>query len=179
MGQILEKILYILRHAKAEGGGANQEDHERGLVERGVEAALAIGEYMQQHAMVPDKILCSTAVRAKETLRYVDQQQTSSTPVEYLEKLYMASANEMLGIVSKVSDDVRSLMLVGHNPGMHQLCLKLAAHGDEASLDTLHIKYPTCTLTAISFAGSWSDIAQVQGMLKCFVTPKMIGVGAN
>lgn len=173
----MKKILYILRHAKAEAGSATQDDHERGLMERGVNAALAMGEYMQKQNIVPDRVLCSTAVRAKETWRYVGEHCTPKHPVEYIPKLYMASANEIRGVLAKLPDAVSSALVVGHNPGIHQLALKLALDGDDALLDTLSIKYPTCTLTAIAFDDPWSELSG--GTLERFITPKMLGIEAK
>lgn len=172
----MQKKLYILRHAKTEPGHAHQDDHSRRLVERGVEAAQITGAYLYRQGVKPAKILCSDAVRTHETWAQIETIYPAPLNVEFTRKLYMASANEILGILARLPSQIDSVMVIGHNPGMHQLAIKLAKEGDEELLDLLHLKYPTCALTSLSFGDvSWEEIAQDgHGRLEDFVTPKML-----
>jgi len=96
--------------------------------------------------------------------------------MEYTEKLYLASDNELLNLISETPENVGSLMIVGHNPGLHQLCLKLAKEGDDKLLDTMMLKFPTCTFAAISLGDSaWNNVARADGELKMFVMPENLG----
>lgn len=169
-----KKTLYILRHAKAETGRPSQDDHQRGLNERGIEACDIMGKYMVRHGIVPDRVLCSTAERAYNTWARVQEAYKESPPVEYSEQLYLASANEVLKHVAHTPENVKSLMVVGHNPGLHQLCLKLARTGDEKLLDVLMLKFPTCALATLNYDGKWTDIPSARCELKGFITPKML-----
>lgn len=175
-----QKTLYILRHAKAETGSASQDDHQRTLNERGIEACDIMGKYMFRHHIQPDRVLCSTAERTSETWTRLQPSFKQPPALEYSEQLYLASANEILKVIAQVPDTVGSLMIVGHNPGLHQLSLKLSKAGDESLIDTLALKFPTCSLATINLgAVSWRDVAQARGELRGFVTPKMLSSGAS
>lgn len=170
------KTLIILRHAKAETGSASQDDHERGLNDIGVAACAIVGKYIAGQRISPDTVLCSTALRARATWALVKKAAGIGPPEEFTDRLYLASANETLNLLAALPETARSVMLVGHNPGFHQLCLTLARKGDEALLDRLVLKFPTCALAVIELGeGEWKDVAQAQSALQSFVTPKMLG----
>ena len=169
-----QKIIIILRHGKAEVGSAGQDDRARVLVNIGIEAAKTMGNYLRKQGKKPDLALCSTAARTRETLQYV-QQAFGELKAEYSDKLYLASGGEMLNVLAGLSEDVKCVLIVGHNPGAHQLCLKLAKHGDEDMLDTMHLKFPTCALAVIAVNTPWHDIGHTRGTLLDFATPKMLG----
>jgi phosphohistidine phosphatase len=171
----MKKTLYILRHAKAETGLAHQDDHSRKLVERGVEAAQIMGAYMFRQGIRPDKVLCSDAVRTHQTWSNIEGIYPTPLNVEFSRKIYLASANEMLGALAKLPNPLSSVLVIGHNPGVHQICLKLAKEGDEDLLDAMHLKFPTCALAVIELGDiTWSDIMDVSGRLVDYVTPKML-----
>src|SRR5262249_21561611 len=104
-----QKTLYILRHAKAETGAAGQDDHDRALTERGIEAASAMGHYMLQRGIHPSKILCSTALRARQTLEQILPSilANGQSEVGYNDKLYLASANEMVNILADMPSQLQ------------------------------------------------------------------------
>jgi len=129
-----------------------------------------MGKYLAVHGIKPDKILCSTSRRTKETFEYLSLKGN----IEYTDRLYLASANELLGMVAKIPESVHSLMLIGHNPGLQELCLKLAKHGDETLLEQLIAKFPTCGLATIAFDGAWRDIGRAHATLAGFISPKML-----
>lgn len=171
----MQKTLYILRHAKAETGLAHQDDHSRKLVERGVEAAQIVGAYMFRQGIKPAKVLCSDAVRTHQTWSQIEGIYPSPLNVEFSRKVYLSSANEMVNLLSLLPGTIPSVLLIGHNPGVHQLCLKLAKDGDEDLIDLMHLKFPTCALASISLGDiAWSDLAQARGLLTDYVTPKML-----
>jgi phosphohistidine phosphatase len=170
-----QKTLYILRHAKAEVGKASQEDHSRVLVERGINAAQIMGAYLFKQGIHPDIILCSDAARTRETWENMQDIFTHDFKVEYLSKLYLAAANEMITCLEKQPEEARSIMLIGHSPGVHQLCLKLAKNGDEDVMDDMFLKFPTCAFAAIDLhETSWTNTKDALGTLTDFVTPKML-----
>lgn len=175
----MAKILYILRHAKTEIGTPQQGDHERKLVSRGIEAAQIMGAYMFGKGIRPDKIFCSDAARTRETWAQIAPVYNRPMNVEYSPKLYLSSANEMLGMLATLPEQVTSALIVAHNPGVHQICLKLAKEGDEDVLDNMFLKFPTCALATIDLNDTaWRDIANARGTLQDYVTPKMLaGIG--
>lgn len=174
-----KKTLYILRHAKAETGAPSQDDHQRFLNERGIEACEIMGKFMVRQHIEPDRVICSTAERTSETWARIAEHFKSPPPLEYSEKLYLASGNEILGVIAQTPEEVTRLLVVGHNPGLHQLALKLGRDGSEKLLDTLTLKFPTCSLATIELDAAWRDAARARGELKGFVTPRMLTVSAS
>lgn len=171
-----EKILTLLRHAKAETGSSTQDDKARGLTERGVKATEYIGRYMREKALSPDKVLCSSAIRTTETLMKIERVYNHTLPVEYSDKLYLASAGEILNVIASVDAGVHHLMVVAHNPGVHELCLKLARDGDEKLIDKMAIKFPTCALATFKcHTPDWGVLKDARCKLLDFATPKMLG----
>jgi len=175
----MQKNLYILRHAKAETGLPHQDDHSRKLVERGIQAAQIMGAHMFRQGIKPDKVICSDAVRTHETWSQIESIYPVPLNVEFSRKLYLASANEMLQSLVRLPNQLSSVMLIGHNPGVHQVCLKLAKEGDEDLLDRMYLKFPTCALAVINLGDTtWENIADARGALTDFITPKMLaGIG--
>ena len=172
----MQKILYVLRHAKAETGSPSQDDHDRHLTDVGIEAAEAMGHYLQKQGVRAEKVICSTAIRARETWEQVQGTLGRDTPVELSDRLYLASVNETLQLLAQVDESVQRLMIVGHNPGLHQFSLKLAKSGEHELMDTLAIKFPTCAFAAIALGDTpWRELAHAHGDLKLFVTPSMLG----
>lgn len=172
----MQKYLYILRHAKAETGAPAQDDHTRSLTDVGRNAAHAMGEFFHRQGVRLDKVICSTAVRARETWDSVMETYGQQPPLEYSDRLYLASVNEMTQLLAQLDESATRVMIVGHNPGLHQFCLKLAKSGTPALMDTLHIKFPTCAFAAIALGETpWRELAHAHGELKAFVTPSMLG----
>jgi phosphohistidine phosphatase len=171
---VTKKTLYILRHAKAEAGSPVQEDHDRVLNERGLQAATAMGNYLARRKMHPSHVLCSTAQRTRQTLQQLHLQ--PAPVITYNEKLYLASAGEILQLLSEQPEDAASIMVVGHNPGFHQLSLKLAKTGNDIMMENLYLKFPTCALAVIECEAPWADIVHARGKLVEFTTPKMLAL---
>lgn len=171
-----QKTIYILRHAKADSGSAGQDDHDRHLTQRGVDAARAMGQYFAQQGIRPDLVLCSTAARARETWDQLRAAHGPDARVAYDDRLYLASVNDMFPLISPVEESVRRLLIVGHNPGLHQLSLKLAKSGSAQLMDMIGIKFPTCAFAAVEIGDApWRGIVHAHGELKAFVTPSMLG----
>jgi phosphohistidine phosphatase len=166
-----QKTLYILRHAKAEAGAPTQDDRSRALTDHGRAEAAAIGRHFQTHAIRPQQVLCSTALRACQTWAQVEAALAEKPLVDYRDQLYLASPQDMLSAIAATPDTVNQLVLVGHNPGLHQLCLQLATTGEAAVLDGLTLAFPTCALAAITFEGAWHNSPTAKGELKDFIMP--------
>ena len=167
----MQKNLIILRHAKAETAKAGQEDHDRPLAERGLEEAQRMGEYMRAQDIQPERILCSTALRTRQTLDELHM----DGEIEFSPSLYNASDVDHLRMIAAEPDTTTSLMLIAHNPGLHQLALRLAATGETRLMQYLAAEFPPCTLVVIDFSiNSWQEIATIRGALRIYATPRMI-----
>lgn len=174
------KTVYILRHAKAETGSATLDDHERGINQQGLDACVVIGKYMASESIIPDLVLCSTAKRAKTTWALVRETSKNTSKQEFTDMLYLASANEVVKQLMCLPESISSVMVVGHNPGLHQLSLNLAKKADDATLDRLMLKFPTCALATIDLGEtSWEEMARAHGSLKAFVTPRFLTENAS
>lgn len=164
--------LYLLRHAKSSWADTTG-DFERPLAERGRRAAPAMADMMRERGYVPELILVSPAKRTRETVEMVQPRLGPDIPIELDRRLYLASAGVILERLRQVRDDVASVMIVGHNPGLERLARELAATGDQANLARLRRKYPTAALAVIEFAVSqWRRLKPGNGRLTAFVTPR-------
>jgi len=163
--------LYLLRHAKSSWADPGLADRERPLAPRGRRDAKRIAKHLGRLGCSPELVLCSPAVRTRETLEVVRPVLADSTIV-LEEDLYGASSDRLLARLRRVPDTVASVMLVGHNPGLHQLALALASSGDE--LGRLEAKFPTAALATLDVPRPWSRLAPGDATLSAFVVPKQL-----
>jgi len=166
--------LFLLRHAKTERPEPGQRDRDRKLTERGRADAPLIGAYMASHGLVPDLALVSPATRAAETWALVAPAFTASPRVVKEERIYNASPERLVALMQEVQD-AHALMMVGHNPGFHEVALRLVASGDAETRERLGEKLPTSGLVVIDFAfDDWSELHPRGGRLERFVSPRII-----
>jgi phosphohistidine phosphatase len=167
--------LSLLRHAKSSWADARLRDIERPLNERGEKAAPRVGAFMARRDLIPDLILCSPAVRTRQTLDLVLPYLKAAPTVVYEDALYLASPATLLKRIHQVGSRVRHTMLVGHDPGMHLLALELAGSGPDEDLHALAEKFPTAGLAVIVFeARSWTKVKAGGGRLELFAAPKRL-----
>ncbi len=141
------KRLILMRHAKTEPWAEGIDDHGRALTARGHEDARKLAEHLQAVTWVPDRILVSTARRARETCAEV-MDIFEGERVRPMESLYLTNVRGLTEIV-RANDDVHTLMLIGHNPGMHEFALSILREAGSAAHHAgrrLYEKFPTnCT----------------------------------
>jgi phosphohistidine phosphatase len=171
--------LMLLRHAKTEHEAPSGRDQDRRLDSRGRRDAAEIGSWIGRNPPFPSLVLVSHAVRALQTWEIAWEamkEQVAEPVVELLPELYGADVSELLEIIHNASvADPKRLMLVGHNPGMHELAIALAGHGDAAGRGALADNLPTAGLAIFDFdIDDWSDVALRRGKLALFVSPKLI-----
>jgi phosphohistidine phosphatase len=167
--------LLLLRHAKSSWSEPGASDHERPLNRRGQEAAPRIGAYLAKHRLIPDRILCSTARRARETWELVAAEAPAAPPATFPEKLYDASQRALVDVFRGADPDAASLLVVGHNPGLQEVATALIASGDLEDRERLREKLPTGGLVVIDFAiADWSKLHPRSGRLERFVVPRML-----
>jgi phosphohistidine phosphatase len=171
--------LMLLRHAKTENDAPSGRDLDRRLDNRGRQDAADIGGWIGRHPPFPDSVLVSHAIRAHQTWEIAWEAMKDLVPepqVELVPELYGADPAQLLQIIRAASEtDPRRLMLVGHNPGMHELALALAGSGDAAGRKALADNLPTSGLAIFDFAiDDWTDVAFRRGRLELFVSPKLL-----
>ena len=171
--------LMLLRHAKTENDAPSGRDQDRRLDDRGRSDAAEIGGWISRYPPFPDRVLVSPAIRAQQTWEIAWEAMMQLVPqplIEILPELYGADPSQLLeAIRGAAATDPRRLMLVGHNPGMHELALALAGTGDAAGREALAENLPTSALVVFDFAvNDWADVAFRRGELVLFVTPKLL-----
>lgn len=168
--------LILLRHAKSSWDRPDLDDHDRPLAPRGIRAAPAVARWLADRGFVPERVLCSDAVRTRQTWSLVAEAWDGLSTVPSLSvraDLYLASPRGILREVAAEPDDVGSVMVVGHNPGMHDLARTLAQPGSTVEHRRLARKFPTAAAAVLEFDdGAWDDLAPGGGALAAFVRPK-------
>jgi len=175
--------LMLLRHAKTETDAPTGRDQDRRLDERGHQDAAKVGDFIASHPPAPDLVLVSTAVRARQTWELAAaamKDRVASPQVEFVPELYGAEPMQLLHQIRLAAAlDPKRLMLVGHNPGLHELALALTGHGDRSARQELHRNLPTSGLAVFDFdTDDWTDVSFARGHLLTFVTPKLLKQGS-
>ncbi len=188
-----------MRHAKSSWDDPRLADHARPLNPRGRRAAAAMRTAMRSYGLVPDVVLVSSARRTLQTLEQLEP--WDETPlVEPMDALYLANAAQMCAVLNGVAETARSVLLIGHNPGLHELALMLRASpasgsepmtnpppaaptatvtGAQAIAGALagdHARlaegFPTGALAEFTIAGPWWSLGARGGRLMRFVVPR-------
>jgi phosphohistidine phosphatase len=172
--------LMLLRHAKTETDAPSGRDRDRRLDDRGHRDAAQIGDWMAAHPPFPDTVLVSHAVRARQTwdIAWKAMKDSVAPPqVEILPELYGADPAQILESIrtATIPANPKRLLLVGHNPGMHEAALMLMGSGDAAGAKALAHNLPTAGLAIFDFdVKDWGDVAYRRGKLVLFVSPKLL-----
>ena len=161
------KRLLVLRHGAAQGKSPAGLDRERALTPDGRRAALALGRRLKSDGISPDHVLCSPARRARETLDALASALGPLPPAEFPEALYLADTPTVVSHIRGVPAETRSLLLVGHNPGLEELVRGLA--GAEAG--ALGAGLPAAGLAVFEISGDWSSVSPSTAQLVSFLAP--------
>jgi len=175
--------LLLLRHAKSAWGNKALPDRDRPLSSRGRRAASLMRQAMRDLGLAPDMVMLSSSRRTTETLEALEPWDEAPL-IEPLDVLYLATAQQLLGVLHAVPETVRSVMLIGHNPGMHELAMLLAGARDTAApreaaadlpsraIEHLAAGYPTGALVEFGIAGPWWQLGTGGGQLIRFLRPR-------
>lgn len=166
------RIVYLLRHAKSSWSNHRLDDHDRPLANRGQDAVNRLRRYVTEADIAPELVLCSSARRTVMTLEGIASALPADANVEIETGLYGAPSHQLLDRLHDVSDDVASLLLIGHNPGLEALASFLIGGGDEELRQRVAAKFPTGALATLAFDGRWSDVAPADATLQAFVVPR-------
>lgn len=167
--------LLLLRHAKSSRDDARLADRDRPLSARGRLAAATMRQAMRRLGLAPDLVLVSPARRTLQTLEALEP--WDDTPlIEHVEALYLANVLDLLAALRGIAETVRSVLFIGHNPGLHELALAIAGTRALASPDDatrrLVTGYPTGALAEFAIAGPWMQLGAGGGRLTRFLTPR-------
>lgn len=158
------KTLLLLRHAKSSPINPAGQDVERTLNDRGKKEAELIGDFIRRQNIPIDLIVCSPAVRAKQTMELVFAANQLSPEVRFDRRIYDASPTQLLEVIAGVGDEWRCLLIVGHNPGMEELLTLLL--GKEQHM-------PTAALAKVALSTkNWNQLIPGKGILETFVTAR-------
>ncbi len=160
------KRVWLLRHAKSRWDDPGLADHDRPLAPRGLRAAERIARWASDNEVRPDLVLCSSALRARATLDLVVRA-LGNPATEIEEGLYHASGVELLERLTAVHASVSEVLLVGHNPGLHELACLLAPPGPET--------FPTGALAELRLAiTTWPETSPGCASLERLVVPRSL-----
>jgi phosphohistidine phosphatase len=166
--------LMLLRHGKSDWPNG-VKDLDRPLGTRGREAVPRVAAHMAEEQLFPDLALVSPARRARETWELVAPK-LGDVPARSEPRIYESAPERLLSVLREVEPDVRSVLLVGHNPGFEDLAKLLIGHGDRYAFARIARKYPTAGLAVLDFAADdWRDVTPGSARLDRFVTPKSLG----
>ncbi|WP_329122173.1 SixA phosphatase family protein [Streptomyces sp. NBC_01353] len=162
--------IVLLRHAKADWPQVS--DHERPLADRGRADAPVAGRKLAETGITFDLALCSTAVRTRETWKLAVQELPHRPRTVYEERLYEASPGELIALLNEVSDEVKNVLVIGHNPGMHALSDALAGSAEGDALARMERGgFPTAAFSVLGFSGSWKSVELGVGTLLDYWAP--------
>lgn len=162
-----------MRHSKA-AFPLGVEDHDRPLAQRGHTEAPLAGKWMMENGVVPDFILCSSALRTRQTCTWVCQQLGEKAPTPKLESgLYAAGATSMLSVINHVPETVGTLLVITHMPGVQALALRLASRdSDQDAYMDLASGFPTSSFAVLEHSSRWATLDGQDAELKNFVVPR-------
>jgi len=168
--------LFLLRHAKSAWDDPALADFKRPLAPRGKKAAPLMGREMARRGWLPDLALVSSAVRTRETWELAGAQLPAPCRTHFSEAIYEAAPWRILAEINNVPDEVGSLLVVGHNPGLELLAKLLAAPGSAAAaLDRLNARFPTAAIASLEVEPGWAELGAASARLTDFITPRELG----
>ena len=165
------RTIYVLRHAKSDWDADYASDHDRPLNKRGRRAAKLIGRYLRSIDQIPETVLSSSALRARETVELAASAGEWESRIQIHDSLYMTSVSQALDLARGTERSVSTTMIVGHQPMSSQLVADLTGGS--------RVRFPTAALARIDFStASWSQINPAEGSLIWLVVPKILQAGS-
>jgi len=169
------KSLFLLRHAKSPWGESGAADFDRPLNERGETAATRMGREMRRLGLAFDTVVASPARRVVETIASAEQGYDGRLSPLFEPRIYAASAETLLDLIRATPAKVRSLLLVGHNPGIEQLASMLTEANIAPLRESLALRFPTAGLAEIALPiETWTEAGDGGGTLRRFLRPRDI-----
>lgn len=166
--------LIVLRHAKS-AWPEGVPDLERPLAERGLRDAPRMGTWLRQAAVRPGLVICSPALRTRQTWELVSQPLGGEPIVAIEPRLYGAEVEELLEVLREVPAGVGTVLLVAHFPGVQGLTLELvgqAHHGHRHDVERVREKFPTAGAAVLTLPSGWASLRRGTGTLTAFAVPR-------
>jgi phosphohistidine phosphatase len=168
---LIDRTLVLLRHSKAVPP-ETMPDPERPLADRGRADAGAAGRYLVAQGIEADLVLCSPSQRTRETWEFAAEAGATAADVWYDRRIYNADTVELLDVIRETPSEARTVIMVGHAPGIPWLADELALDGTSPERVELTQKYPTSGLTVLHLTCRWADLSADDADLVSYVVPR-------
>ena len=175
MGADETRRLLLLRHAKS--AWPDMADSERPLNDRGRRDAPAMGRWLRDCGYLPDVVLCSPARRTRDTWALLAAELEAEPAVRYEQRIYEATALSLLHLLREAGGDYRTVLLIGHSPGIAELAVGIAEMTDGPAaepLDRARDKFPTAAVAVLEFKGEWADLLPGEARMVDFAIPRNV-----
>ncbi|MBV9824795.1 MAG: histidine phosphatase family protein [Alphaproteobacteria bacterium] len=167
--------LHLLRHAKASRDD-DMSDKPRPLSRRGRETARRIGETLPAALDSIDLVLCSSSLRTRETAELALAAFPATPQILFEDVLYLASHRVLLRRLRLLDETIGAVLVIGHNPGLHELAVALAEPSSPLYAMLAEGKFPTSARASFTIAGPWNALAEGNVPLAAYVTPRDLGL---
>ncbi|MEV5652781.1 histidine phosphatase family protein [Nocardia sp. NPDC052254] len=161
------RTLILMRHGKS-AYPPGVEDHARPLAPRGRREAALAGTWLRENQPAVDAVYCSDAVRTRETLAATEL----TAPVNFEHSIYEASPHTLIELIQLTDEQVQTLLVVGHSPGMPWTAWELAGNRASLPAEELSRKFPTSALAVLEFDRAWPQVDPGTGDLRRFHVPR-------
>ncbi len=169
----MSRYLLILRHAKSDWDTNARSDFERPLAKRGERDAPRMGQWLKKQKLVPDQVVSSPALRARQTSEKACKEMgIKEKQIDWDDRVYAATEGELLRVLADCSKKKKTVMLVGHNPGLEDLVAYLAGKGLEIPADGKLL--PTAAVACLKMPENWNDLKEGDGEVVSITRPKEI-----
>ncbi|MFI9063916.1 SixA phosphatase family protein [Streptomyces sp. NPDC053429] len=165
-----ERRIVLVRHAKAVPKNVT-EDFERALSDRGCHDAPRAGGWLERSGYGVDLALCSSARRARQTWQLMMPLLSAPPPTLYQARLYEAEAHDLLSAVAEAAAEVTGIVLIGHNPAIHEVARSLCGAGPKKLVRRLGAAFPTSAVAVLTVKGGWDGVAPGAARLAAFWAP--------
>lgn len=165
--------LLLLRHAKSSWNDDATADFDRPLSARGRNVLPLMGRHLAAHGLTPQKVLCSSARRTRETLAGLLPYFEGDLDLRLARDLYEAGEDRLIDQIRAHGGSARTLLVIGHDPGLQETALALAGTGNPSLIEDIEKKFPTAAAAVIDFpAVKWVDVEPKSGRLVAFFRPR-------
>ena len=173
------KRMGLFRHAKSDWHDAKARDFDRGLNARGRKGAVLMGKHIMDHGIAWQRILASPAVRVAQTIELAEQAVGVTIPVQWDRRIYLASSVTLADVLREVPDEVSSVLMIGHNPGLEDLIFDLVPDDGTCPLrGIVEDKFPTAAYAVLECAiDHWRDLDDRCAKLVHLMRPRDLDAG--
>jgi phosphohistidine phosphatase len=166
--------LHLLRHAKSSWNDSSLNDHERPLSKRGRQTAKMMAVCLRRAKITPDLVICSTAVRAQQTLDPIIKAMKKPPKIVLVRGIHEGAQQTLWEQLWNLPESAKTVLLIGHNPALHNLALELAHADLDTPLPSADEKFPTGAMASFRFDGAWKALEPHRAFLASYITPKTV-----